>query len=268
MPTPIQGASILFIPHGGGPLPLLDDPGHAKLNDFLRNIAARLPRPEAIILISAHWEAEQARITSGPRPGLIYDYHGFPDAAYQLQYPAPGHPTLACELQRALAGQGIHAHLDASRGFDHGMFVPLALMYPEADIPVVQLSLLDSLDGAEHIALGRALRPLRQRRILVLGSGATYHNLQAYFAGTMDRRAHRSFEDWLNQQCCDPALGDDTRQTALAHWQGAPGGLHCHPRAEHLLPLQVCAGMANGPAERVFFDEIMGEPSSAFLWQC
>ncbi|WP_372863221.1 class III extradiol ring-cleavage dioxygenase [Spongiibacter sp.] len=262
-----NGASILFIPHGGGPLPLLGDPGHAKLGAFLRRMGEQLPRPEAIVLISAHWEAPQVRLTGGAHPELIYDYQGFPEAAYQLRYPAPGQATLACELQRALSSAGIPAHLDAGRGFDHGMFVPLALMYPDADIPVVQVSLLSSLDGAEHVALGRALQALRERRLLVLGSGATYHNLQAYFAGTMDRRAHADFEQWLHQRCCDPALSDDQRQTALANWQQAPGALHCHPRAEHLLPLQVCAGMASGPAQRVFFDDIMGEPSSAFLWQ-
>lgn len=261
------GASILFIPHGGGPLPLLGDPGHARLCAFLTQMGQSIPRPQAIVLISAHWEAEQARITSAARPELIYDYSGFPPESYQLMYPASGQATLACELQRALSNEGLVAHLDATRGFDHGMFVPLTLMYPDADIPVVQLSLLSSLDGAEHIAMGRALRVLRDRRLLVLGSGATYHNLQAYFAGTMDRDAHHQFENWLAQQCCDETLSDDTRQTALAHWQRAPGALHCHPRAEHLMPLQVCAGMARGPAQRVFFDEVMGELSSAFLWQ-
>ena len=262
-----RGASILFIPHGGGPLPLLDDPGHARLSQFLRDLGKQLPRPEAILLISAHWEANEARITGAAHPSLIYDYSGFPEESYQLQYPAPGHPTLACEVQRALVGAGLPAHLDSRRGFDHGMFVPLTLMYPEADIPVVQLSLLSSLDGTAHIDMGRALAPLRDRRLLVLGSGATYHNLQAYFSGRMDRDAHLAFEDWLNERCTDGALSDDQRQTALAHWPLAPGGQHCHPRAEHLLPLQVCAGMATGPARRIFFDEVMGELSSAFLWQ-
>lgn len=249
-------------------MPLLGDPGHATLGQFLQDIAQQLPRPDAIVLISAHWEAPEARITSGAHPPLIYDYQGFPEAAYKLEYPAAGQATLACELQRALGDAGITAHLDAGRGFDHGAFVPLTLMYPDADIPLVQLSLLSSLDGGEHINLGRALQPLRDRRILVLGSGASYHNLQAYFSGTMDRAAHADFEQWLQQRCCDPSLSDDQRQTALANWQQAPGALHCHPRAEHLLPLHVCAGMASGPAERVFFDEIMGEPNSGFLWQC
>ena len=142
----------MFLSHGGGPLPLLGDPGHTEMVQSLESIAAAIDRPEAIIVVSAHWEEPAATITSAPRPEIIYDYYGFPPESYEIQYPAPGHPELASRLQACLQDNGVATELDPDRGFDHGLFIPLKIMYPEADIPCVQLSLLSSLDPAAHIS--------------------------------------------------------------------------------------------------------------------
>ena len=149
---------VLFLSHGGGPLPLLGDPAHLEMVLHLRAIAERMPRPSAILVVSAHWEEQAATLTSGANPEVIYDYYGFPAASYEIQYPCPGEPELAGQVRRLLGDAGIEARLDAQRGFDHGLFVPLKLMYPEADIPCIQLSLVSGLDPAEHIAIGRAQR--------------------------------------------------------------------------------------------------------------
>lgn len=146
---------ILYLSHGGGPLPLLGDPNHAELVTRLRALGALLPRPSAILVISAHWEAAVPTLTAGTAPGLMYDYYGFPAKSYEIRYPAPGEPRLAAQIQQVLEQSGMEARLDAERGFDHGLFVPLKLLYPGADIPCVQLSLVDSLDAATHLAIGR-----------------------------------------------------------------------------------------------------------------
>ncbi|MGZ8881699.1 MAG: DODA-type extradiol aromatic ring-opening family dioxygenase, partial [Methylosarcina sp.] len=170
---------VLFIPHGGGPLPLLGDKEHQTLVHFLQEIAPSLGRPSAIVLISAHWEENIATITSGPSPSLIYDYYGFPEETYRIQYPAPGSPGLADKIFRLLQQSGISTRLDDQRGFDHGLFVPLKIMFPRVDIPCVQLSLVNNLDPATHIGIGKALAELRKDKVLIIGSGFSFHNLKA-----------------------------------------------------------------------------------------
>ncbi len=260
-------APVLYIPHGGGPLPLLNDPGHRELIAFLSRCAESLPRPDTILVISAHWEEEIPTLLAAARPPLLYDYYGFPPESYALQYPAPGAPELAQELAATLRDRGIEAGLDATRGFDHGLFVPLTLIYPEADIPCLQLSLLASMDPAAHIEIGRALADLRRRNVLILGSGSSFHNMQAFRDGESGQAACRAFDDWLGETCCrcDPV------ETAarLRRWTGAPEARYAHPREEHLLPLHVCVGaaMAGGrPARRLFNGDLMGYRMSAFLW--
>lgn len=260
-------ASVLFVPHGGGPMPLLDDPAHANLIRFLKAIPERLGKPEAILVISAHWEMPVPTVMTGQAPGMLYDYGGFPPEAYQITYPAPGSPTLAGEIQELLAAQGIPVNADDRRGFDHGMFVPLKLMYPQADIPCLQLSLLASLDAASHIALGRALAPLLEKNILVLGSGMSFHNLRAFFVpGMVAEGDNETFEAWL-QETCSADMPEDERARRLANWHRAPGGMACHPRPEHLLPLHVCYGMAGHTGEVVFSDEVLNRRVSGILWQ-
>lgn len=267
MQTPASKARILYVPHGGGPMPLLADPDHQALINFLQAIPERLGDPEAILVVSAHWEMPVPHVTAGKAPALIYDYGGFPPETYRLDYPAPGSPDLAHDIAALLAAAGMPCALDDERGYDHGMFVPLMLMYPKADIPVIQLSLLASLDAGQHIALGRVLAPLREKNILVLGSGMSFHNLRAFFVpGMVTAQDNADFETWL-QATCTGDMEEGKRAEQLALWHQAPGGLKCHPRPEHLLPLHVCYGMAGTKAEVVFDGEVMGKKVTGLLWQ-
>ncbi|MGD9939919.1 MAG: class III extradiol ring-cleavage dioxygenase [Clostridia bacterium] len=243
-------ARMLYIPHGGGPLPLLGDEGHQELVGFLRSFAVSMARPKAIIVVSAHWEATVPTLTAGAAPSLIYDYYGFPDEAYHVQYPAPGDPALAGRIESALRKAGFPVVMDSDRGFDHGMFVPLALMYPEADIPCVQLSLVRGLDPALHLRIGQALADLAGEDILILGSGFSFHNMQEFFStagpGVPADPRNDVFQAWLAETCGSPDLGGQERLERLAAWETAPHARYCHPREEHLLPLHVIAGAAIG----------------------
>lgn len=258
----------LFLSHGGGPLPLLGDDSHREMVSRLQGIAATTARPSAIIVASAHWEENRATITSGRSPGLIYDYNGFPPESYTITYPCPGEPQLANTLATLLQRKGIAATLDASRGFDHGVFVPLKIMYPEADIPCVQVSLLSSLDPAAHIMLGQALRELADQSLLLIGSGFSFHNMKAFFAPETDdsKAMNHAFERWLLQTCSDQNLTEDERKRRLIHWESAPFARYCHPREEHLLPLHVCYGFAGAASSASYELQILNKQSSMHLW--
>ena len=261
-------ATIVYIPHGGGPLPLLGEPSHAELVRFLGELPAGIERPDAILVVSAHWEEPRPTLTAGPAPPLIYDYYGFPPETYEYEYPAPGAPALAERAYGLLEGAGIDARLDPQRGFDHGLFVPLMLMYPRADIPCIQLSLCASLDAETHVRVGRALAPLRNENLLVLGSGFSFHNMQALMSKRDDAPDPRNlaFEDWLRETCSDASLDEDARAARLADWAAAPHARYCHPREEHLLPLMVCYGIAGGPAELAFRGPVARFTASAYRW--
>lgn len=258
----------LYLSHGGGPLPLLGDAGHAEMVSCLRGIAGRLSRPSAILVVSAHWEEDVPAITAGASPPLLYDYYGFPEESYSITYPCPGESTVARRLHALLGDAGIHSVLDELRGFDHGLFVPLKIMYPAADIPCVQLSLVRTLDPAAHIEMGRALRPLLADDVLLIGSGFSFHNMGEFFRkGTAGARAqNEAFEQWLLRTCGDPALAEPARRRALEQWAQAPGARFCHPREEHLLPLHVCYGAAEAPCAESFALEILGKRCSMYLW--
>jgi len=260
--------SAVFISHGGGPLPLLGDEAHEEMVENLKSIAALLTKPSAIIVISAHWETDKPTITSGANPALIYDYYGFQAASYEIEYPAPGNPPLAQKIAELLNDNGIEAILDEQRGFDHGLFVPLKIMYPEADIPCVQLSLVHSLDPGEHIRLGEALAGLTDDNVLIIGSGSSFHNLKAFFKpATVESQAlNEAFEQWLIETCGSAELSEEERARRLIDWEAAPEARYCHPREEHLLPLHVCYGFAKRAAKQVFTFEVMGKKASAYLW--
>lgn len=248
---------------------MLGEPSHARLVEFLRSTEHSIGRPSAIVVVSAHWEAADPTITSGAVPGLIYDYGGFPDETYRLQYPAPGAPDLAGRVAGLLTTAGFEPRLDPGRGFDHGMFIPLLLMYPDASIPVIQLSMLSSLDAAAHIAMGTALASLAGDDVLILGSGFTFHNMNAFGPPHSDTGAdpqNEAFENWLGDTCTNPELTEHERMRRLIHWADAPGARWCHPREEHLLPLHVCYGAGGGPATRVFDDLVLGKRASGFAW--
>jgi len=262
-------ATILFIPHGGGPLPLLEEPGHAGLNRFLRAWPSSIDKPDAIVVISAHWEEPVVSITASAAPPLLFDYHGFPPETYEYQYAAAGDPALAERVQGLLQQAGIDSKLELERGFDHGMFVPLMLMYPEADIPCIQISLLAGLEAGEHIRIGRALAGLKSDNLLILGSGFSFHNMQALMNKrdeSLDSR-NQAFENWLAQTCSGPGLSAAEREQRLVNWELAPQARYCHPREEHLLPLQVCCGVAQGAAAtKVFQQPVAGFIASAYQW--
>lgn len=261
-------APVLYIPHGGGPLPLLGEPSHAALNAFLRACLRDVPRPRAIVVVSAHWEAPVATLTAAAAPALLYDYYGFPPESYALRYPAPGAPELARRIEAMLHAQGIAARQDEQRGFDHGMFVPLTLMVPAADIPCVQLSLLASLDARAHIALGNALAALREDNVMILGSGFSTHNLSLLRTGinAEARRRNDAFQDWLLDTCTNPAYDQAEREVRISAWAEAPFARFCHPREEHLLPLMVCVGASAYPARCVFDDAMLGMRAVALQW--
>ncbi|MBL0708449.1 MAG: dioxygenase [Sulfurimonas sp.] len=258
-------SNVLFIPHGGGPLPLLGDKNHQEMLEFLKRITPTLSKPSAIVMISAHWEEEVATISSAKMPPLIYDYYGFSEESYNIKYPAQGDPLLAKKIFNLLQESGIDAKLDSSRGFDHGMFVPLKIMYPKADIPCVQLSLLKSLDPASHIEIGKALSSLRDENILIIGSGSSFHNMRAFFSESSDEK-NKLFEDWLIQTCTSENISPAERKEKLQKWSDAPFAKYCHPREEHLLPLLVCYGFCSSPAKLVFDGVILEKKMSSFLW--
>jgi len=260
--------SLIFISHGGGPWPLLHDPRHKNLIEFLQEVPATLITPSAILVISAHWEEDTPVVQSAEHPEMLYDYYGFPEESYRYSYSAPGQPELAAKVSNLLNKNGIKAGLDNQRGFDHGLFVPLMLMYPAATIPCLQISLLNSLDPGRHVELGKALRELRQENILIIGSGSSFHNLPAFRQQPTQETValNQGFESWLIQVMTSGELSEADREQKLAHWQDAPGARYCHPREEHLLPLYVCYGIAGGPADRVVEVEYMERTASMYVW--
>ena len=259
---------VLYLSHGGGPLPLLGDAGHADMVATLQQIAKEISKPSAIIVISAHWEEVAPAVTAGASPPLIYDYYGFPAESYRITYPCPGLPQLAGQIGQSLHHHGIEAVLDEHRGFDHGLFVPLKIMYPDADVPCVQLSLLKSLDPADHIRLGAALAGIDHDNLLVIGSGFSFHNLQAFFSPPTDetRSMNGAFEQWLLETCSTPDISEAVRTQRLLDWANAPHARYCHPREEHLLPLHVCYGAAGTECSKYYQVTIMNRKSSMYLW--
>lgn len=257
----------LYIPHGGGPCFFMEwtmGPPDTwdSMAAWLRALPDTLPRrPRAILLVSAHWEEAAFTVATASRPGMLFDYYGFPPHTYQLDYPAPGDPALAARVEELLRGAGLPAATDPARGFDHGVFVPLLVAFPDAAIPVVPLSLRRGLDPASHLAAGKALAPLRAEDVLIVGSGMSYHDMRGYNTARA-LTVSRAFDDWLTAAVeGDPAA----RLQALAAWEQGDGARASHPREEHLLPLMVAAGAGfDAPGQRIFTDEVMMATVSAY----
>jgi 4,5-DOPA dioxygenase extradiol len=260
-------ANILYLSHGGGPLPILGDPGHAAMVRFMQDLPRKLTRPDAVLVISAHWEEDNPTVFSADNAPLFYDYYGFPADAYRITYPAPGSEELVDQIDTLLSAADLSPVINSNRGLDHGVFIPLKLMYPDADIPVVQLSVIAGLDPSAHLALGHALRPLLDQNLLVIGSGFSFHNLNAFFSKDHDAPdpANDAFQDWL-VETVTADIPQDEREEHLIAWEKAPHARYCHPHEDHLLPLHVCAGLAGSPAETIFDDTIMGKRGVAFRW--
>lgn len=252
---------VVYLPHGGGPWPFVDlgmDPEeYAGLKGYLQGVGQVAPRPSALLVISAHWEAPVPTVMTSARPPMYYDYYNFPDAAYQLSWPAPGAPDVATRVGGLLRDAGFQTAEDAERGFDHGTFIPLMLGFPEAQIPTVQLSLVEGLDPAQHMQMGQALAPLRDEGVFIVASGMSFHNMRAFFQPQASvREGAAQFATWLQGAVTADA---EARYAALARWTEAPGARMSHPREEHLLPLMVAAGAAGADRGQIAFSgPVMG----------
>lgn len=252
----MQTLPTFFISHGGGPWPwMMDQMGgrYDQLAAALRQMPQRVgATPKAVLMVSAHWEEPEFAVMSSPNPPMIYDYGGFPDFTYRIQYAAPGSPHLAEQVLDLLGQAGIAARLEPERGFDHGLYAPMAVIYPDAKVPVLQLSLKRGLDPRMHLAAGRALAPLRDLGVLLIGSGLSYHNLRMF--GPAAQAPSAAFDAWLQDTLVfsEPAQ----RAASLIAWEQAPAARQAHPREEHLLPLMVAVGAAYAePAARVYHED-------------
>lgn len=253
----------LFIPHGGGPCFFMPDPAGVwrGMGEFLSSIATQLPAtPRAVLIISGHWETRGFALSAQANPALIFDYYGFPPETYQLTYPAPGDPALAARVVALLGAAGLAAQLDDERGFDHGVFVPLKMAFPDADVPVVALSLDASLDPALHLAAGRALAPLRDDGVLIIGSGMSFHNMRGYGDRRFSALSQR-FDAWLTDAVSQDA---ETRSARLIDWSQAPAARDSHPREEHLLPLMVAAGASQRAGTRIYHELVLETAISGY----
>lgn len=259
--------SVLYMSHGGGPMPLFGDPDHAKMINFMRSLSGKIEKPEAILVFSAHWEESVPTILGAANPPLLYDYYGFPDEAYSLKYALPGNPALAKRIHAMFSDAGIDSAIDTVRGFDHGVFVPLMLMHPEGTIPTIQISLIKGLAPARHIAMGKALKGLLKENILVIGSGFSFHNMREFSRNAVSITDTKNdlFQDSLIEYCTKRTSAKDI-EAGLAGWEHIPGARYCHPREEHVLPLHVCFGLAQKPGTLVFDDYILGKRAVAFSW--
>jgi aromatic ring-opening dioxygenase catalytic subunit (LigB family) len=249
-----QRMPVVYVPHGGGPWPWVDvgfgDPEEVDaLATYLRSIRA-VPKspPRAVIAVSAHWEEPVPTVMTAERPPMLYDYYGFPPESYRITWPAPGHPQVAARVRELLGAAGFPTAEDPKRGFDHGTFVPLKLAYPDADVPTVQLSLKRGLDPEEHLAMGRALAPLRDEGVFIVCSGMTFHNLRAFHP--QSRPVSEAFDAWLRET---GMAAPHERDRRLAQWTTAPSARAAHPREEHLVPMMVAAGAAGTDRGRVAY---------------
>lgn len=253
----------LYIPHGGGPCFFMDDPTGiwSGMAGFLRGLPDALPaRPTAILIISGHWETDGFTVTGSSNPGLVFDYYGFPEHTYHLSYDAPGAPELAQKVAGLLAAAGLPSRIDPTRGLDHGVFVPLKVAFPDADIPVVELSVDRGLDPALHLAAGRALAPLRDEGVLIVATGMSFHNMRGYNDPRFTIPSEQ-FDAWLTESLALPGPARDER---LKSWDQAPAARLSHPEAEHFIPVMIAAGAAAGPAEKIYSEHVLRTAISGF----
>jgi aromatic ring-opening dioxygenase catalytic subunit (LigB family) len=241
----------------------MDDPTGmwTGMANFLRGLPATLPaRPKAILVVSGHWETEGFALTGAPKPELLFDYYNFPKHTYQLRYDAPGAPELAQRAARLLAEAGLPSRIDPERGLDHGVFVPLKVAFPDADIPIVEMSVDAGLDPALHLAAGRALASLRDDGVLIVATGMSFHNMRGYNNPSFTIPSEQ-FDAWLSESL---ALNGPARDQRLKSWEQAPAARLAHPDAEHLLPVMIAAGAASGAAEKIYSEHVLKTAISGF----
>ncbi len=261
---------IFFIPHGGGPWHVMADAfgdpvGYGLLRDYLIKLGQEYSQVvKAILVISGHWEETAPTVHFGDNPTMYYDYYGFPESTYQLKWHAPGNPELAGKIENLFKNKGFAPKREYKRGFDHGTFVPFMVAFPEAKIPVVQLSLVNTLEPSTHIAIGKAIEPLRSEGVLIVGSGMSYHNMRGFMSGSSSAaNDSKLFDDWLTATV--EKSNPDKRNESLVNWEKAPGAKNSHPRSEHLVPLFVAAGAAgNDAGTRDYVGTIMGVNVSGY----
>lgn len=237
----------LFLSHGS-PMTALH---HSAARDFLEHYAPELPRPKAILIATAHFEARLPLLTADEKPEMIYDFGGFPRPLFEMVYPAPGSPDIAVRAASLLQAAGYEAHPVADRGFDHGTWVPLKLMYPDADIPVVQISVQTQKGSAHHLALGAALQPLRDEGVLIVGSGSLTHNLYELARG--GRELDAPIQDWVKDfaEWIAAKVEAGDAQAIADYRTTAPFARENHPSEEHFLPLPFAMGAGGGPGKRI-----------------
>jgi len=256
---------VYFVSHGGGPWPYIESmrKQFAKTAHELEALPGRLPeKPRAVLVITGHWEAPQFTVSTAEQPPMVYDYGGFPEHTYHIKYPAPGSPVLAERVEQLLSAADFAVDQDPHRGFDHGTFVPLVLMYPHADVPVVMLSMRSTYDPEEHIRVGQALRPLRDEGVLIVGSGMTYHNMSGFGRNGAADVAEK-FQSYLVAAITQPDW--KVRNDKLIQWESAAGARLAHPREDHLIPLMVVAGAAGEDVGReTFVDRVFNVPTASY----
>lgn len=244
-----------FISHGGGPWPWMPD-WRAQFKNleasFVQMVQDLPETPKAILMISGHWEEDSFAVMTSPNPPMVYDYHGFPPETFQVKYNAPGAPRIAQRAADLIAAAGLPVRLDAKQGYDHGTFVPAFIMYPDASVPLFQISLRRGYDPAQHLALGRALAPLRDEGVLIIGSGLSYHNLRLFGPGA--RIPSEAFDAWLAKaMAAPPAL----RTAALLDWETAPHARTCHAQEDHFAPIWAALGAAEQETATMVYHDTM-----------
>lgn len=228
-------------------------PVYRVLDASLKGMARELgDLPRAILVVTAHWEEPVFTFSTAAQPGIIYDYYGFPPETYQITYPAPGLPELGERAAAMLAEGGMPSATDPLRGFDHGTFSLMQALWPDARLPVVQMSIRRDFDPAAHIAAGRLLAPLRDEGVLIVGSGLSYHNLRAMRHPAAHAPSH-TFDTWLQESLV--SLDGSARVQRLIDWEHAPAARLVHPREDHLMPLHVAVGAAEEEAGRLTYHE-------------
>lgn len=256
---------VFFVSHGGGPWPFVDSMRQmfARSELEFKALPDRLPaRPKAVLVISGHWEAAEFSVSTATQPPMVYDYGGFPEHTYHVRYGAPGSPLLAAKIKDLLGSAGLPVREDSERGFDHGTFVPLVLMYPQADVPVVMLSMNSNYDPAQHIRVGQVLSCLRDEGVLILGSGMTYHNMRGFGRNDSTGIAEK-FQSYLDAAITQPDWR--ARNDMLIHWEGAAAARLAHPQEDHLIPLMVIAGAAAEDTGRIaFIDQAFKVPVASY----
>lgn len=261
-------ADIIYFSHGGGPLPILGDSSHKFMVNFLKKLSDNISKPSAIVLISAHWEESQPTIIGSEKPTLLYDYYGFPDEAYNITYTFKGDSRLAIRLKEIFRNNNSELCINSTRGVDHGVFIPMKLLYPKGDIPIIELSMIKGLDPKVHLDLGRILADLRGDNVMIIGSGFSFHNMSLFSFDTevIADKKNDEFQDWLIDICTGD-YSPEEREEKLINWESAPNARYCHPREEHLLPLHICAGASKNRGIKIFDDYILGKRSVAFRWE-